>query len=168
MIVRGCSVWAGIWGPCPRGTAALALETSTPSKSDRCGFRLSLFEGATRLGALGFYNRARAVARWFCTCVPQVRHLLPGLGECLNLSIRVILRRVYFYIFIFVDWRMLEMAVKSLTKDGKVPVGLRMDPEDYEVLRLYAFEQNTTPNKAIIQAFFEFLDCKTSSGEGSR
>ena len=58
------------------------------------------------------------------------------------------------------------MAIKCMTKDGKVPVGLRMEPEDYELLRRYAFEMGTTPNKAIVQVFLDFH--KSEASEASR
>lgn len=49
------------------------------------------------------------------------------------------------------------MTVKCLTKDGLVPVGLRMKSEHYEILRKYAFEKNITPNQAILQIAYERL-----------
>lgn len=58
------------------------------------------------------------------------------------------------------------MAIKCLTKDGKVPIGIRMLPEDYDVLRKYAFENNTTPNQAILQIVYGSLGIKQGSKGG--
>lgn len=50
------------------------------------------------------------------------------------------------------------MTVKSLTKDGKVPLGIRLEPQQYDLLRKYAYENNTTPNQAVLQIVFRCLD----------
>lgn len=49
------------------------------------------------------------------------------------------------------------MTVKSFTKDGKVPLGIRLEPYQYDILRKYAYENNVTPNQAILQIVFRCL-----------
>lgn len=49
------------------------------------------------------------------------------------------------------------MAVKSLTKDGKVPLGIRLEPYQYDLLCKFAYENKTTPNQAVLQIVFQRL-----------